>query len=258
MCQFKSGIAVRISESEVEIRTLPFEDSHTNIREKFNISEDNLGLSRYSTPVELIPTKLDFEDNSCWKLVFDSSKPDWWEDGMTEKATIQLLKAAKEDFDAFMSGKEYPGSFDLNRLTSIPNGFNPTIGGSLRLKRLTSIPSGFNPTVGGDLRLDSLTSIPSGFNPTVGGNLCLNSLTSIPSGFNPTVRGDLNLSGLTSIPSDFNPTVGGNLYLDGLTSILSNFNPTVGGNLWLEGLKSIPDSVQKNVKGEVYLGQIPS
>ena len=233
MCQFKSGIAVRISESEVEIRTLPFEDSHTNIREKFNISEDNLGLSRYSTPVELIPTKLDFEDNSCWKLVFDSSKPDWWEDGMTEKATIQLLKAAKEDFDAFMSGKEYPGSFDLNRLTSIPNGFNPTIGGSLRLKRLTSIPSGFNPTVGGDLRLDSLTSIPSGFNPTVGV--------------------DLWLEGLKSIPSGFNPTVGGDLYLDSLTSIPSGFNPTVGGNLCLNSLTSIPDSVRQNVTGKVYL-----
>jgi len=233
MCQFKSGIAVRISESEVEVRTSPFEDSHTNIREKFNISEDNLGLSRYSTPVELIPTKLDFEDNSCWKLVFDSSKPDWWEDGMTEKATIQLLKAAKEDFDALMSGKEYLRSFDLNRLTSIPSGFNPTVGGNLRLERLTSIPSGFNPTVGGNLCLNSLTSIPSDFNPTVGANLCLNRLTSIPSGFNPTVGGNLWLEGLTSIPSDFNPTVGGNLYLDGLTSI--------------------PDSVRKNVKGKVYL-----
>ena len=213
MCQFKSGIAVRISESEVEVRTSPLEDSHTNIREKFNISEDNLGLSRYSTPVELLPTKLDFEDQSCWKLVFDSSKPDWWEDGMTEKATIQLLKATKENFDALMSGKEYPGSLCLDSLKSIPSGFNPTVGGSLYL--------------------DGLTSIPSGFNPTVGGYLVLNHLTSIPDGFNPTV--------------------GGNLYLRGLTSIPSGFNPTVGGNLWLDRLTSIPDSVRKNVKGKVYL-----
>jgi len=34
MCQFKSGIAVRISESEVEVRTSPLEDSHFVIREK--------------------------------------------------------------------------------------------------------------------------------------------------------------------------------------------------------------------------------
>jgi len=236
MCQFKSGIAVRISESEVEVRTSPLEDSHTKIREKFLIREDNFCLSRYNTPVELLPTKLDFEDKSCWELVFDAGQPDWWEDGMTEKATIQLLKAAKEDFDALMSGKEYLGSFDLNRLTSIPSGFNPTVGGNLCLDSLTSIPSGFNPTVGGDLYLDGLTIIPDGFNPTVGRSLYLR--------------------GLTIIPDGFNPTVGGSLWLRNLTSLPSGFNPTVGGNLWLEGLKSIPDSVQKNVKGKVYLGQI--
>ena len=66
MCQFKSGVAVRISESEVEVKTLHMEDSHTEIREKFLIREDNFCLSRYNTPVELIPTKFDFEDKSCW------------------------------------------------------------------------------------------------------------------------------------------------------------------------------------------------
>ena len=67
------------------------------------------------------------------------------------------------------------------------------------LRSLTSIPEGFNPTVGGDLDLRSLTSIPEGFNPTVGGNLYLGGLTSIPEGFNPTVGGDLDLGyGLTA------------------------------------------------------------
>jgi hypothetical protein len=82
---------------------------------------------------------------------------------------------------------------DLRSLTSIPNGFNPTVGGSLYLSSLTSIPNGFNPTVGGYLDLRSLTSIPNGFNPTVGGYLDLSSLTSIPNGFNPTVGGSLDL-----------------------------------------------------------------
>jgi len=85
----------------------------------------------------------------------------------------------------------------------------------LYLSSLTSIPEGFNPTVGGDLYLSSLTSIPEGFNPTVGGYLYLSSLTSIPEGFNPTVGGDLDLSSLTSIPEGFNPTVGGDLYYKG-------------------------------------------
>jgi hypothetical protein len=66
------------------------------------------------------------------------------------------------------------------------------VGGDLDLSSLTSIPEGFNPTVGGDLYLSSLTSIPEGFNPTVGGDLDLRSLTSIPEGFNPTVGGDLD------------------------------------------------------------------
>jgi hypothetical protein len=47
------------------------------------------------------------------------------------------------------------------------------VGGDLYLRSLTSIPEGFNPTVGGDLYLRSLTSIPEGFNPTVGGGLYL-------------------------------------------------------------------------------------
>ena len=50
-------------------------------------------------------------------------------------------------------------SLDLSSLTSIPEGFNPTVGGSLDLRSLTSIPEGFNPTVGGSLYLRSLTSI---------------------------------------------------------------------------------------------------
>ena len=49
------------------------------------------------------------------------------------------------------------------------------INGSLYLRSLTSIPKGFNPTVGGSLDLSSLTSIPEGFNPTVGGSLDLRS-----------------------------------------------------------------------------------
>ena len=46
---------------------------------------------------------------------------------------------------------------------------------------------------GGDLYLRSVTSIPEGFNPTVGGYLYLSSVTSIPDGFNPTVGGYLDL-----------------------------------------------------------------
>ena len=86
-----------------------------------------------------------------------------------------------------------------------------------RVKRLLKIPSGL--ILSGNLYLSSLTSLPEGFNPTVGGSLDLRSLTSLPEGFNPTVGGSLDLSSLTSIPEGFNPKVGGNLYLSSLTSL---------------------------------------
>jgi hypothetical protein len=150
------------------------------------------------------------------------------------------------------------GNLDLGSLTSIPEGFNPTVGGNLCLHSLKSIPEGFNPTVDGDLYLGSLTSIPEGFNPTVGGWLDLHSLISIPEGFNPTVGGNLYLGSLTSIPEGFNPTVGGDLYLGSLTSIPEGFNPTVGGWLDLESLISIPEGFNPTVSGWLDLRSLTS
>ena len=150
------------------------------------------------------------------------------------------------------------GDLYLSSLTSIPEGFNPTVGGSLYLHSLTSIQEGFNPTVGGDLYLRSLTSIPEGFNPTVGGSLNLSSLKSIPEGFNPTVGGSLFLPFLKSIPEGFNPTVGGDLFLDSLKSIPEGFNPTVGGYLNLYNLTSIPEGFNPTVGGGLDLYSLTS
>ena len=131
--------------------------------------------------------------------------------------TIMTLKEFCKNTGLTMeqaTGKaEIKGSLYLSSVTSIPEGFNPTVGGSLDLSSVTSIPEGFNPTVGGYLDLRSVTSIPEGFNPTVGGYLDLSSVTSIPEGFNPTVGGSLDLRSVPSIPEGFNPTVGGYLYL---------------------------------------------
>ena len=113
---------------------------------------------------------------------------------MNKKEFCKKLDITEGQFDG---SEEICGSLDLSSLTSIPEGFNPTVGGSLYLSSLTSIPEGFNPTVGGYLYLRSLTSIPEGFNPTVGGSLDLRSLTSIPEGFNPTVGGYLYLRYIT-------------------------------------------------------------
>jgi len=166
---------------------------------------------------------------------------------------LNSLTSIPEGFNPIVGG-----DFDLRSLTSIPEGFNPTVGGGLYLSNLTSIPKGFNPTVGGYLYLSNLTSIPKGFNPTVGGGLYLRSLTSIPKGFNPIVGGDFDLRSLTSIPEDFNPTVGGYLDLSNLTSIPEGFNPTVGGGLGLSNLTSIPKGFNPTVGGYLDLSNLTS
>ena len=106
------------------------------------------------------------------------------------------------------------------------------VGGTLHLSSLTSIPEGFNPTVGGSLWLNHLTSIPEGFNPTVGGGLDLRRLTSIPEGFNPTVGGALELNGLecnyTKLEDKLITWESGYLSVDGIFGkILSH-----KGNIW--------------------------
>ena len=63
--------------------------------------------------------------------------------------------------DQFYGREKVGGSLDLNGLTSIPEGFNPTVGGHLYLRGLTSIPEGFNPTVGGYLDLSGNLSAPT-------------------------------------------------------------------------------------------------
>ena len=86
---------------------------------------------------------------------------------MTNK--LEFLKKYNLTENQFLGKEEISGSLNLDSLTSIPEGFNPTVGYSLYLDSLTSIPEGFNPTVGGSLYLRSLTSIPEGFNQ----NRCL-------------------------------------------------------------------------------------
>ena len=92
----------------------------------------------------------------------------------------------------FIGKEKIKKNLYLSGLTSIPNGFNPTVGRGLYLSGLTSIQNGFNPTVGGYLDLRGLTSIPNGFNPTVGGSLSLKGLDCEK---RELVDGDLNWQG---------------------------------------------------------------
>jgi len=155
--------------------------------------------------------------------------------------------------DQFFGKTLIEESLYLNTLTTIPKGFNPTMGDSLYLDSLTFIPKGFNPKIKGSLYLNSLTFIPDNFNLTVNGNLDLHSLLFISDNFNPTVAGYLDLSSLITIPDNFNLTIGKNLDLRNLIFIPNNFNPTIGGDLYLNSLDSISDNFNPTVEGYIVL-----
>ena len=193
MCQFKSGVAVKINDTEVDVKYLFLEDSHIDICEHFDINDNNL-LSRYKAFVELVPSKFDFNDLTCWKLMFEVGvgKPDWWTDSMTEQATRQLIKAAKEDYDAWLQGKEVKRSLCLNGFSKIPDGFIlPKVGWGLFLERLTTIPKNFSPVVGGDLYMNGLKAIVDSdeFNPIVGGNVYVGKIEQVPDSVKVNVKG---------------------------------------------------------------------
>jgi hypothetical protein len=106
----------------------------------------------------------------CLYLTIDKQKLN----NMTKSEFIKKYDLTEGQFN----GTEKIGGSLVSRHNSIPEGFNPNLGGSLWLGSLKSIPEGFNPNVGGSLWLSSLKSIPEGFNPTVGGSLYLESLKS--------------------------------------------------------------------------------
>ena len=82
---------------------------------------------------------------------------------------------------------EITGNLDASSVDDFATWFPvlKKVGGNLYLSSVTSLPEGFNPTVGGYLDLRSVTSLPKGFNPTVGGYLDLRSVTSSIKGNNP-------------------------------------------------------------------------
>ena len=59
---------------------------------------------------------------------------------MKKKDFLEEYKITEKNFNGV---EKIGGYLDLRSLTSIPEGFNPTVGGSLYLSSLTSIPEGF-------------------------------------------------------------------------------------------------------------------
>ena len=179
MCQFKSGIAVKISEDDVKIFTLKGEDSHTEIRKEYNIRDGVGAGSTRQTPVELIPVRglLKKED---YKFVFDAYRPDWWTDNMTVSATNQLFSAVLAEI--VNNTIKYEGSLDLRSLTTLPKGITIEVGENINLDSLEVLPEGAILKAGEDIYINSLTSMSKGATIKVGRYIDLNSLTTLPKG----------------------------------------------------------------------------
>ncbi len=142
MCHSQSGIAVRIDETSVRVYTCLDTDSHSDIRERCGLSDGANPMSRYQTPVELVPFR-GMKRVEDFYFRFDAGRPKWWTDSMTGQAKSQMFAAfsAHWDGDVF----QHAGYLNLRSLTSIPEGVTLSVGGYLSLHSLTSIPEGFRP-----------------------------------------------------------------------------------------------------------------
>ncbi len=163
MCRAISGIAVRVDETTVAIKTLRHSDSHEEIRKEHGIGDTN-PLHRYQTPVELVPIgDVDIRDTAGWEFIFDAGRPEWWTDDMTRKAREQLDAAwgARWNGDTL----HMDGDLDLSGLTALPANAKLSAGRNLYLGGLTTLPASAKLSAGGCLDLRSLTALPARYTP---------------------------------------------------------------------------------------------
>ena len=183
MCRAISGIAVRVDDATVAIKTLRHSDSHEEIRKAHGIGDTNQ-LHRFQTPIELVPVgDVDIRSTAGWMFVFDASRPDWWTEDMTRQAREQLDAAWKVRWDG--DTLHIGGDLDLGGLTSLPANAKLSAGGDLDLGWLTSLPAGAKLSAGGSLDLGGLTSLPEDAKLSAGCNLYLRSLTALPARYTP-------------------------------------------------------------------------
>ena len=191
MCIGLSGII----SSKYRIFTHPSSDSHTDIKEKFNLSDKYFyGLTRDYVKLELHPlVSLESTNEEDWEFVIDEDGvlPKWFMKNEVKKTFMKeamgLIKAGR--YSGHWGGDLYLRGTNI---TSLPD--NLSVGGSLDLEgtNITSLPE--NLSVGGylDLRETNITSLPE--NLSVGGEL------------------DLEGTNITSLPE--NLEVGGEIYRD--------------------------------------------
>ena len=145
MCLHKSGVVVRIDESEIRVYSLPKDDSHNNIRATFHLSDGP--LADWTASVECVPVR-GLSNPDHYDFRFDAERPEWWTDGMTDQAKRELFRASQDELEG-----EWTNPLHLDELRDARG-----------LKRLTKTR---------DLYLSSLNSLDAGALPALAQTGCL-------------------------------------------------------------------------------------
>ena len=118
MCKYRSGEAVRRGDG-IELLTLPGDDSHRKIRERYGIREatGSLGDS-YHTPVEFVPCG-DFANLADYELIYNADRPEWLTDSMQDSLVRRFRAVVAPDIADRRIVRD--GSIFLDSITDMKN-----------------------------------------------------------------------------------------------------------------------------------------
>jgi len=226
------GISMVIVKERFEPYWIDGNNSHTDIREKHNISD---GLGYPSLPVEYHPTGVltNIEDWE-FKLDINDTLPNWYVKN-EQRYKDACFKVLIGIINAIVITKHYSGTLNLygTKITSL--GKLQSVGGTLDL-RDTGIESlGNLQSVGGSLDLYDTGITSLGKLQSVGGFLDLYGTEVTSLGNLQSVGGFLNLEGTKITSLDNLQSVGGTLFLRGTEITSLGELQSIGGTLDLCG-----------------------
>ena len=224
MCKYRSGEAVRRGD-RIELLTLPGDDSHNKIRERYGIPEatGSLGDS-YHTPVEFVPCG-DFANLADYELIYEADRPEWLTDSMQDTLVRRFRAVVAPDIADRRIVRD--GSIFLDSITDMKN-TRIESGCHIWLTKLLSMEYS-RIKAGGYAWLSKLASMEHSRIES-GCHIWLTKLTSME--YSWIKAGDyVNLRNLTSMEHS-RIKAGGYAFLSKLASIPANADIEVGGKIF--------------------------
>ena len=241
MCRYRSGIAVRHGD-DVELLTLPDDDSHANIRQHHGVPEDIGGIAgRETTPVEFVPHgSLDSIEE--YDLIYDAGKPDWVTDIMDAKLRREFERVVQQDIAANQITRHE--SLDLCNLQSLPENMRIEARFNIDIRRLRSLPENVQIKTGGNVDLRCLQSMSENVRIEARRYIDLHDLTSLPENARIEAGDSVCLSSLRSLSENVQIEAKENIDLHNLRSVSENVHIVAGDRLNLSNLRSLSENAQ--------------